>query len=297
MAGLVAELQSDALDRKTSVTDLLRKALVVSKKLSITQIEVWLSHELNGYPKDVEVDIPKYRHVRGQIKVHNPYHGWQPVHFGDPAMGEILSTRTISQPIGELEALNLNASSTLTIPYPENIKNQLMAGMDVALPPILHVSSTSVVGILDAVRNNILEWALQLEQQGISGQGMSFSKQEQQAASQINYNITNNIGSMQNSQIQQASPSGSQKLSIENEINEISKIISSLKDSVDQLNLPIAAKDELNSEIDTILSQSRSPKPKSGILRESLKTIRTILEGAAGNVIASGILIQLARYV
>jgi len=36
MTGLVIELQSDALNPNVRVSDLLRKALVISKKLSVT---------------------------------------------------------------------------------------------------------------------------------------------------------------------------------------------------------------------------------------------------------------------
>ena len=42
---------------------------------------------------------------------------------------------------------------------------------------------------------------------------MTFSKEEKQTAAQITYNVTNNIGSMQDSQIQQHS-SGSQTLNV-----------------------------------------------------------------------------------
>lgn len=74
MTGLVLELQADALNRGVSCADLLRKALVVSRKLCVEKIEEWLKHELNGYHMDDE-NIPKYREVQGQIKAWNPYHG------------------------------------------------------------------------------------------------------------------------------------------------------------------------------------------------------------------------------
>jgi hypothetical protein len=43
------ELQRDALERSIAVSDLLRKALVVSRKLGIDSIQEWLNSELNGY--------------------------------------------------------------------------------------------------------------------------------------------------------------------------------------------------------------------------------------------------------
>ncbi len=218
MSGLVLELQAEALSRETSVSDLLRKALAVSKKLGVSEIEEWINYELKGYPIDSEV--PEYRTVHGQIKVWNLYHGWQPLHFGDPELGEKLSSRKIMQPIGELDALN-TSDGTLHVPFPEHVKNSLMKAMKIPLEPTLHVPSTEVVGILDAVRNIILEWALELEQNGILGEGMSFSKEEKITASQVTYQITNYIGSMSNSQLQQASPHGIQKLDIVNDLESI----------------------------------------------------------------------------
>lgn len=293
MTGLVLELQTEALDRKIPVSDLLRKAFAVSKKLGVTQIEEWIGHELNGYPSGEEP--PKYREIRGSIKIWNPYHGWQPLHFGDPEMGEKLSSRKIMQPVGELDSLNTD-SGGLQVPFPEHIKNSLMSGMDVPLEPTLHVSPTEVIGILDAVRNIILEWTLELEQNGVLGEGLTFSREEKAAASQVTYQITNNIGSMSNSQLQQVSHDSTQELSV-NDLGPLCDILNKINTNVEKMGLDDMAIQELTAEIRTIVAQSDSPSPKTNIIRESLQTVRTILEAATGNVLASGFLVELGRFV
>jgi hypothetical protein len=53
---------------------------------------------------------------------------------------------------------------------------------------------------------------------------------------------------------------------------------------------------ELKSEIETIKSQIKSPRPKSNIIKESLKTTKKILESASGNI-AAKILIELSKYI
>lgn len=298
MSGLVLELQQDALNKDVHVSDLLRKALVVSKKLGVGQIQEiqeWLNKELNGYGS--EDDIPLYREVRGEVKVWNPYHGWQPLNFGSQKMAEALSKRKIMQSIGELDSLGVGkGKGSLQVPYSQETINALMKVMSVPLQPSLHVAPSEVVGILEAVRNNVLDWALQLEQEGILGKGMSFSKQEKQTASKITYQVTNNIGSMQNSQLQQSSPGANQTLTIQNDLAALSDLIGRIKNSTKKLNLSEPNARELLAEITTIESQSQSPRPKTSIIFESLKTIRTILEGAAGNVLASGFLSELAKY-
>lgn len=295
LSGLVLELQQDALNKDVHVSDLLRKALVVSKKLGVTQIEEWLNKELNGYGFDD--DIPPYREIRGETKVRNPYHGWQPLNFDDPKMAEALSRRKIMQTVGELDSLGAGkGKGALQVPYSQETINALMKVMDVPLQPTLHVAPSEVVGILEAVRNNVLDWALELEQKGILGEGMSFSKQEKQTASQNTYQVTNNIGSMQNSQLQQSSPGANHSLVIQSDLARLSALIGRIKSSVRELNLSESNAKELFAEISTIESQSHSSRPKTTIISESLKTIRTILEGAAGNVLASGFLAELAKY-
>lgn len=88
---MVIELQRDALDRNVSITDLLRKSLVVARKLKIIEFEKWVSSELSGYSKTDE--IPDYRWATGSVQAWNPYHGWQSVMFEDNKMAAAVSRR------------------------------------------------------------------------------------------------------------------------------------------------------------------------------------------------------------
>lgn len=294
MSGLVLELQRDALNKEVDVSDLLRKAMVVSRKLSIDEISEWISNELSGYPND-ESSIPEYREVRGEIKIFNPYRGWQPLNFGDAEFGEELSKRKISQAISEIGKLaNSDNSSYLYVPFSQAIKNVLMRQMDIPLEPTLLVGNSVLHGILDHVRNAVLDWALDLESRGIIGDGMSFSSKEKTTASQVTYQITNHIGSMQNSQIQQDSPRATQVQNITLEQADIMKFLDAIKLARDDLGLDQYSKDELNTEISTIELQLASPKPKNSIITESLKSTRNILEGISGSILATGLLTQLS---
>lgn len=297
MTGLVLELQRDALDRNTRVSDLLRKAFVISRKLNISEIQEWINYELNGYPRE-EAKIPDYRKIHGTPKIWNPYHGWQPLNFSDPKMAYQLSCRKNSQAIGELDELVAKESSGgLYMPYPQHIINWLMERMCVPLQPSLLVPHTEVIGILDSVRNKVLDWALQLETQGVLGEGMSFSEKEKQSAHTVTYQVTNNIGSMQNSQLQQDSPNATQSLTVNMDLNQLAGFIETLKGQIEGLPLNSIEKDELCAEISTIEHQIASPKPKPVIVKESLKTVRSILEGIAGSMIASGLLTQLTAFL
>src|SRR5208283_5268685 len=72
----IDELQLDASNVAVSVSSLLRKALMVSSKLELSDIPDWINKELSGY---VDGDsLPSYRTVHGQVKART-LGGWVPV--------------------------------------------------------------------------------------------------------------------------------------------------------------------------------------------------------------------------
>lgn len=187
MSSLVLELQREALDGNVKVSDLLRKALVVASKLKVKEFEEWTKNELQGYSTD---SIPGYRHVKGELKAFHRSHGWIPGVFRNPEAAERLCERSVAQSIGELEDLidRRNEQSVLTIPFPPEVlsKSKPLPG---GLIPQLVIGESQLVGIVEAVRNIILEWSLKLQKDRILGEGLTFSKEEQQIAATATYNI------------------------------------------------------------------------------------------------------------
>lgn len=179
MNGLVLELQRDALDPNVETSILLRKALVVAKKLNLEDFQKWVMKELNGYSK--ADDLPPYRIIRGSIKAWNPYHGWIPYIIEDRKLGEALSTRRITQSLCELCSLvkDKKADGIFTIEYPQDVQNLFK---DELLQPTMHIGANCIQGIIEHVRNNVLEWSLRLEKEGIVGENMTFSKEEKEKA-------------------------------------------------------------------------------------------------------------------
>jgi len=288
MSAIVVELQKEALDKNVQVSDLLRKALTVARKLKIGDIETWIQAELNGYSDDDE--IPEYRIVTGQVKVYNPYnHMWLPVifHESEAEIQESLSKRKCVQPIAVIENLIADRNKgILFMPYPPNVEATLMKAMELDLPPVVCISKSCLHGILDSVRTAVLDWALKLEEQGITGEDFTFSKEEKIAAA----NVVFNIGWMSNSQIQSGTIGSEQILHHGVDLKSAGDLLRQLQEIIPKLHLDASENSELESEIKTIEAQLKSPKPKSTIIRESFRSIRRILEGAAGSAIGSGLL-------
>lgn len=293
MTGLVLELQRDALGNGVSVTDLLRKALVISRKLNVLEIQQWITSELNGYTVEDRL-IPDYRLVVGTPMVKHPLRGWTQINFDSTKTANIFSAVKNSQSVSELDAiLSRNDDSPLLIDYPSELVAHLVKQMRQPMQPQLVVQSTAVVAILNAVRNQILEWSLELEAQGVLGDGMSFSEKEKSVASSVTYNVTNNIGAMHNSQLQQDSPHATQSLQVSLDSSQLNSFLTSLKNQIDDLKLDYQRVAELGAEITTIETQLSSPKPKRSIVVECLNSVRAILENAAGNLVATGLIAEL----
>jgi hypothetical protein len=289
MEPLVLQLQAECLDSRVSILEVLRKALVVARKLSLTDAQVWIEKELKGYKTGDSA--PLHRFLTGQIRAWNPYHGcWIPVVFQDSREADNLSQFFVVQPVGELEDLVRNCTGTVQFPFSSEAERYLMKGMGVPLQATRHVSRAAVGGILDAVRNMVLELCLQLEKDGILGEGLVFSAKEKEVAAQANYTINYNAP-VAHSQIQQGSPHATQTMIISETDNKaIADFVGTLKEHVAELKLDASAAMKLNTEVQQIETQVASANPDRTVLGESLRTIRNVLEGCAGSLIASGLL-------
>ena len=184
MDSIVLELERKATDKDADVAELVRMALVVATKLGLDEFRQWAEQELNGYRKEAEV--PAYRQVNAEVKAHSPYHGWVPILFEDHKMAEAAKQARCRNSVGELQhmLLHYEQSGVLQQPYTEDVRAILMRGLDGPLVPTRIIAVSQVAGVLDAIRNAVLAWALRLEANDIIGDGMTFSTDEKQKAAQ-----------------------------------------------------------------------------------------------------------------
>jgi hypothetical protein len=283
---IVLDLQRDALDKTVAVSDLLRRALVVSRKLRLREFEHWISRELVGYRDENEDAVPRYRELHGSVRARNPYRGWVPVHFGDSEVGELLSKRLCAAPVSEIESLVSTAEkgAMLEMPFQPDVARDLVRS--VRLPTTLVIQPAALAAILDTVRTTVLNWAMKLEDDGITGEGIGFNDTERKKAQEAAYSVNNFFGPVQSLQLQQGTTS-----SVQASV-ELALDISALRDVVDQLRtlLPqsgVALDERVQTEADlaTIEAQLGSPKPKVPIIRETLRSIRSVVESASGSAL------------
>lgn len=293
MPSLVQQLQAEALNPEISVADLLRKAKVIAAKLELQQFHSWIDNELGGYTIDNQEELPKYRIVRGEVRAFNPYRGWLPIFFSTPGMEERLSRRGINQSIAALQdMMTLPTEGDLVVDFSSEAKGAIGDAIGFRTDVKLFIGRNAVAGILDAVRTLILDWSLRLEKEGILGEGLSFSLREKEKAqtpgtyyhvSHIE-NFAGAIGPI----------SGQSELTV-NQVNAAAKdkaaeLIEQVKKYAPLLDLHPDQQRRLNVELGRLDEELKSDQANPSRVRKALASVKAILEGAAGNVVAQGII-------
>ncbi len=285
MDSLVLELQKAADDENIKVSALLRKAKMVAVKLKRTDIDEWIQKETSGYIGEVS-DL-EYRKVPATVKAWNSYSGkWMPVHFNNANVERILSRINLGSSVEELESIlkqmQEDSSATIRIEVSRAAWEPLFAKnweFQQGITPSFHISQQPVVGILAAVRNKILDWSLELEAQGILGEGMTFSTEDVSKATKVTFIISNSnvtgIGGINASITTTDDHSTSSTIEIDNHsitsnvnINDYSQIYLELKEK----GVPDDAIKELKESID--LLQKGDSKDKKSALKKGMAFIK-----------------------
>lgn len=186
---LVLDLQRELYNNNISAEEALRKAYVISKKLNIQDMSVWISNELNGY-EDIN-KIPDYRNINGVIEAFNPYHGWYPVKFNNLDMKKKFDNINLSFSISEMESMIKN-NETSTIYLSTSGTSYLVEELNTKVR--FQTSIHTFIGITNRIKNIILEWTLQLEEKNILGEGFSFTKEEKEKSKEVSSPIINIFG-------------------------------------------------------------------------------------------------------
>lgn len=191
MAGLIEEIQRDALDPKVPVATILRKVKVAAAKLALPNLEDWVQMELEGYTGE----LPAYRQLYGRPKALNPFQGWIPIMMASDKEQDLISQAPVRQSISSLEDLvERSQNGHIEIQYPASFIRMMNQRMGVELGQMAnHLAVTQVQSIINTVRDMSLDWAVRMEKQGIVGEGLSFNANEkaQAKSAMATFNVGN----------------------------------------------------------------------------------------------------------
>lgn len=240
---------------------------------------------MNGYG---DAQCPPYRRVTGELCTFDFGQGWKAVIIPHTEVEAIITKRSVSQSLGQLEDLLASNEQFLNVKLTGRQQKMLWDLLGEPHEVGLHIPRQAIVRIADAVRFRVQEWTSDLEERDVLGEDLTFTREEKVTASQITYTTINNIGAMHNSSLQQHS-SGTQVYNAA-AMEDLPALVDALAEAAGKLGLDAGRTRELEVDVATLRVQLASPKPKPGILRDCLGSAKTIIEGAAGSLLASGLL-------
>jgi hypothetical protein len=287
---LVLQLQSDALGGSDlPISSLLRKSKVVAVKLQVKDALTWIDRELNGYSDCTPNDLPDYRKIRGTPKAFNPYSGWMPVLIRDDKLAEVMCEAPLFQSAGALEELGREKKGRLQYQYSEGQKaifRDIFKYYDGEFT--LFLERASLWAAVDMIRTFVLNWTLELEAADVLGEGMTFTKPEKEIGTNVTHNyFAQNIGVA--GAVNDHAQVTNNQVAASGDID-----LGRLRDLLAQLHqvgpsLPLAVRGEVEPVIAQIENEMQATAPDKGKLRQLLGSVKTTCEGAAGNLVASGV--------
>lgn len=169
---LLREIQDAAIDSNTELAVLLRKCKVLAARLGSPEFKQWVENELSGYD-DIK-SLPDYRVLRVNSKGHfsGPFQSGLrnadiPLLCIKEDFRENLSYSYLNQSVAAMESLVQSASGgSLQEPWNPDlvayVGQNIYQGMN-CIQAWKVIPATGLVSALDAVRNRILNFVLEIE--------------------------------------------------------------------------------------------------------------------------------------
>lgn len=301
MDGIVVQLENDIINNNTDIVSLLRKAKVIGVKLELNEFVNWVDLELNGYDNiDIE-NMPDYRKINCPILkdvIESNRFGKQIYIKGStvenitPEFKDKLQLIPIKDAISEIKGLSeINEDYAMLGLTPEGesfLKKHVDATIIYNACPKLKFDT-----IINQVINKLLNWVLQLEKEGILGEGLDFTEQEKDFAKENKNSLNIFIGS-------KVQIGDNNQINTKVEFNQILTELSCIRTILQYDEAKILTKDnieDINEKIANIESEIKKPNPNNSFLKENVISIRNIIENFAGNILASLIIPHLNQII
>jgi hypothetical protein len=304
---------------------LLRRARVLASRLSNQDFVAWIRNELDGYPADAE--LPKYRVLSVDARAHLIIGMYQLQRASVmasqiPEKFRVWATTTFFRgSVSEIASLVAadKGKSSLQCPWPQEIALHYGgAGYGDGRSAVQclrawqEISVASLVGVIETVRNRLLEFVLQIEAEAPDAGEASPGKPAlpPEKVNQI-FNTyvsggvthiagtdasrtsnTSSVGSMTNSQIQQAGAESTQTVTFSRgtkERSDLERLAREMSDHIADLALDADARRKAEAQIRTLQAQLTDDEPEALIVSKAGSTLRNVTEGAIGSLIASAV--------
>lgn len=179
---LLDEIRSDLVNESAKLSNTLRKAKILASAIGLPEFREWVDSELNGYP-DTE-KVPNYRRSRPtnlgtfagpfQSGVNNVV---LPTYNLPAEIKEFAENLIFFDGVGALEALEAQASSSYQRRWPQEMvllaRDYIpMTGGNVLVDAHQPIPDHLVPGILDQVKNRLLDFVLGLQENNVTSEDL-----------------------------------------------------------------------------------------------------------------------------
>ena len=173
---LAAQIQREVVYSGVPISDILRRAKILASLLDNSEFKRWVNGELGGYNENDE--IPDYRTLKavnlgtysgllGQMIRNFPI----PVSLLPDGVRKVAEHTAVFQSVKEIETLaaNVTQGRGVTLPWPPEAvmlarDHVRLDGGSVLVEAWRPLTKGQMEGILDQVRNRLLDFLLELEQ-------------------------------------------------------------------------------------------------------------------------------------
>lgn len=279
---LVKEIQIDILNNQ-SITNILRKSLILARKLNLIDFEKFINSELNWYTS--EDKIPQYRVIGGyRILWWNPYHWWTLVNIDNEELFNKLVIRDFWEAISKVEVYSGNWCEII---LPTELMSQFM---NVSTQYKVSVAYTEFLKIVEGVKNIILDKCIELEKNWILWEWISFSEEEIKKAENINHTTNIFHGTISGAQFQISTNNSIQQNTIHNinydKLKNFLYQVDQLWDKIKEL----PQNELITTDLNYIKNEIEAEHPSQENIISRLLSVKNILSWAGWNLIASWIL-------
>ena len=171
---LLKDIQDAVVDSNSDLPTILRKCRILASRLKNTELKNWVQHELDGYPDESE--LPDYRKAKSQSKGHfsGPFgSGMKNAPIPSISIPEkfrhTIENLEIRQGISSLNELVENSDgkdlhSSWSHDLIPLVAGKIYENMNL-ISAWREIPAALIIGILDTVRNRILNFVLEVEEE------------------------------------------------------------------------------------------------------------------------------------
>lgn len=170
---LLQQIQNDAVDTQTDLAALLRRCRILAQRLKLDEFKDWVVSELDGYPS--ANSLPPYRTIRTPL-VLGHFSGVAgarienaqiPLTRIPPKLRDSLTSVRFQQGVTAIAAILDGGENAMRVPWPLEAVRLIGQG-DIyrgyfLMQAVQIVNHSEIRGLLDQVRNRVLNFALELE--------------------------------------------------------------------------------------------------------------------------------------